>query len=232
MNNFIYRIAVCITLMSISQTCFGSVSLNKQAVHITPGQKEPALEVTNNSNKPILLSAKINDLKGQVSDSMFVLPSLVKVMPNQKASFRVTFRNGFNMPTEEIMQRLQVVTIPARKKMEEGKERTITAQIKVNVAHDLPVIYHPKGLQKRPWDSLELVNNATEENTLLVNDSPYVIRMHAEIKNDKEEVIGMVGRRFLMPREEVELKGKFDNVTIQPINNFGYLVDSFQLKGK
>lgn len=210
-----------------------SIQISKQSISLFNGLDETTFEATNESDVPYLLSAKTRNLDKSNSKNFLVIPSVVRVEPGQKASFRIIPRDGYDaLNNKPVYERFYLLTIRGIKNKETGKvefdEPTISGKVNVQIAYDLALIYHGDKIEQQPWVKLA-VKKLGVNKYKLVNESKSIIRFASIRKCEgSEDTINIAGN-YLQPGQEVAFETKCDFLKATIINYGGFVEDELTL---
>jgi P pilus assembly chaperone PapD len=225
-NKSICIITLLISIMFLYQSTAvyaEGISLSKQAINISQQTYDAEIVVTNTYNVPTMIRAKVVDLEGLDSSSFMIIPSLVKIEAGQSTKFKIIPRKNFKENAAPFMDRLKLLTVPARAKRINENSNSLQANLNVNVAYDLPLVYQGKSIVEKPWKNLTLLKS--QHGYKLINQSNTIVRINPIIKNQNEEDIVTVNKGFLYAGESIDISDEITGVYVIPINRFGYVRD-------
>ncbi|WP_081944719.1 fimbria/pilus chaperone family protein [Sphingopyxis sp. MWB1] len=184
---------------------------------------ETSLNVKNTDEKPSLLYTQVVDIPEDQDALVMLTPPVTRVEPGETQLVRFLLNSKEPLKTQRL-KRVIFEGIPQRKS--EG-----SAKIGVTVRQNLPLIIHPKGLERNrePW---KLLQWKVEGGRLSVtNDSPYVVRLAQEVTLRPVDKIIDLGRTYVLPGETLTAEGSAESgatsITISPATVYGYSVDTY-----
>lgn len=217
--------AIFFTVLSLvlaTQTASANVKLSHQSINVVHGETNPVLTVKSDSTTPLVITAKISDLQGEDSANFIVIPTVARLDPEQEVVFRVLPRDGDALEGHPaFMERFIVTTIPARRRANSAEPGTATAQLNINLAYNLPLVYHGASMVHQPWDQLQLVTS--EEGVALHNPTSAIIRISG-LKTLDDEDLPEVHYNFIAPNSSIALPGAPESIKLRPINYFGFML--------
>lgn len=160
-------------------------------VLINEADGEAAIKVKNTDAKSGLLYTIIEHIPEDKETLFTVTPPVARVDPAQTQLVRFLLTNKTPLKTER-MARVIFDSIGERK---DPNANVISVRIRQN----LPVVIHPKGLpvNREPWKLLKW--QAVDGKLKVTNDSPYVVRMGAEVMIMPMKKPGMLPNTYLLP---------------------------------
>lgn len=185
---------------------------------------EVSINVTNTDSSPALLHSVIEDVPEDTEQLIVVTPPVTRVDAGERQMVRF-----LSIGTEPLKtQRLKRVSFEAIPQAQPGSGATIGISLRQN----LPLILHPKGLPKNdaPW---ELLTWHLQANVLSVrNDSPYVVRLAADVRLNPQRVTASLARTYVLPGEVLQVAldkpvPGATSVTLEPATVYGFAVDSY-----
>jgi len=207
-------------LIQPALTYAGSIKLSAQAVNLIQDDFEPSLVLTNQTDTPYVLHAEVTALDKSLSENLIVSPSIQKLNPGQHAAFRVLPRQGYErLKPNEVYERLVITSVAGRKKEEKS---TANTRLMINVAYDLPVIYHGESIEQHPWKKIRF--ESRDGQNYIVNHSESIVRIKS-VTDSSEHPIAPFTNTILKPLEARIIKHETDYVHLTPINYFGYVQD-------
>lgn len=185
---------------------------------------ETSINVNNTDSLASLLYSTIEDVPEDRAALVVVTPPVARVEPGETQLVRVIRQPGPPSTTQRL-KRIVFEGIPMRPDTN-GK-----STVGVTVRQNLPLIIHPKGLERNrePWKLLkwELADGKLN----VVNDSAYVVRMAQELKLKPSGKVVSLPRAYVLPGEtlSIPLQGVSGDktVTSQPATVYGYAVGSY-----
>jgi P pilus assembly chaperone PapD len=188
-------------------------------------QGEATISIKNTNATPALLHSVIENVPEDVEPLLIVTPPITRVEAGETQLVR--FIGTLKEPLKT--QRLKRVSFEGIPQARAPGRATIGITLRQN----LPLILHPKGLPRHeaPW---ELLAWQLRNKTLSVrNDSPYVVRLAAEVRLNPQKISTSLPRTYILPGEvlSVELKTAAPgatSVTLEPATVYGFSVDSYE----
>ncbi|WLH35476.1 fimbria/pilus chaperone family protein [Pseudomonas sp. FP2196] len=185
---------------------------------------EATINVKNTDAKPALLYSSIENLPEDPEFLALVTPPITRVEPSEKQLVRVIGQFSEPLKTQRL-KRVIFEGVPPRKD-------ATTASVGVTIRQNLPLIIHPRGLEKNPtpWTLLEwsIVGDVLQ----VRNESPYVVRLSQEILLTPQNRPADIGRTYVLPGEVIRRKlgGPLQSttgVTFYPATVYGFTVASY-----
>lgn len=193
-------------------------------VVVHEGEAEAAIKVTNSDPRPALLHVTLQNVPQDTASLVFVTPPVSRVEAGQSQLVRFILSGQEPLKT----QRLKRVIFEG---IQQGKASGAPgdATVSVGVRQNLPVILHPKGLARdaEPWLQLKW---ALDEDELIVrNPSPYVVRLAQELRTLPSDTAWQLPRSYLLPGDRLALKvagrAPADNqIRLLPATVYGFAV--------
>jgi P pilus assembly chaperone PapD len=186
---------------------------------------ETSINIKNTDAMPALLYSSIENIP-EDSESLVVLtPPVTRVESGETQLVRFLRQGGEPLKTQRL-KRVIFEGIP-QKADSQGK-----ATIGMSIRQNLPLIIHPKGLERNrePW---KLLSWSIKDGKLVaVNESAYVVRMAQELELKPSGKMASLPRSYVLPGETltVALDPQATNsssVTIGPATIYGYAVDNY-----
>lgn len=215
---------VCFNLFLCGVAVGDGMQPETTVVVLNEADGEASINVTNTDALPALLHSVIEDIPEDVQPLVVLTPPVARVDGGERQMVR------FLMIAEEPLktQRLKRVSFEGIPQAQPGSGATIGLSLRQNI----PLILHPKGLPRHdaPWELLTWQLNAK---TLSVrNDSPYVVRLSAELRLNPQKIGVSLPRTYILPGEvlSVELEKPAPgatSITLQPATVYGFSVDSY-----
>lgn len=215
---------VCFNLFLCGVAVGDGMQPETTVVVLNEADGEASINVTNTDALPALLHSVIEDIPEDVQPLVVLTPPVARVDGGERQMVR------FLMIAEEPLktQRLKRVSFEGIPQAQPGSGATIGLSLRQNI----PLILHPKGLPRHdaPWELLAWQLNAK---TLSVrNDSPYVVRLSAELRLNPQKIGVSLPRTYILPGEvlSVELEKPAPgatSITLQPATVYGFSVDSY-----
>lgn len=215
---------MCLSTFFLSYNASANVKLSHQAVNVVLGETSPVLTVKSDSSIPQVITTKITDLAGEDSSQFIVIPALAKLDPGQEVVFRVLPRDASAIADKgAFMERFIITTIPGRKRSKKDIEPgSASAQLNINLAYNLPLVYHGKSMLQEPWEQLELVTDG--DDIVLKNPTDAVVRLSA-IKSLADDELSNLPYNYIAPQSQVVIPGNPNAVKIRPINFYGFMLE-------
>ncbi|KRA01265.1 fimbria/pilus chaperone family protein [Achromobacter sp. Root565] len=227
--SFKSRLHTALLSACVSLVCTGAVAAGMQpetsVVILNEGEGETSINVTNTDNLASLLYSTVEDIPEDTETLVVLTPPVARVEPGETQLVRVIRQDGAPSKTQRL-KRVVFEGIPMRPNAD-GK-----STVGVTVRQNLPLIIHPKGLERdrEPWKLLKW--SVSDGRLQLVNDSPYVVRMAQEMTLQPSGELLTLPKTYVLPGEtlSVPIKGKAKDISvrIQPATVYGYAVDSYE----
>jgi len=187
---------------------------------------EVAMNVTNTDATPALLHTAIHDIPEDPDTLVIATPPVARVEAGQAQMVRFILQGP-----PLLTQRLKRVTFEG---IGEPVHSRGQAVIGIGIRQNLPLLLHPKGLPRndRPWTLVEWRRSG--EHLLVVNDSPYVVRLSPQVTLLPSGRTVDLGRSYLLAGETVSLPlpatGALDDTGVRfaPATVYGFAVDSHE----
>lgn len=186
---------------------------------------ETSINVKNTDGAPALLYSTIENIPEDTESLVILTPPVTRVEAGETQLVRFLRQGGEPSKT----QRLKRVIFEgiAQKRNAEGK-----ATVGVSVRQNLPLIIHPKGLERNrePWKLLKW--DIKDGKLVVVNDSAYVVRMAQELELKPSGKMSALPRSYVLPGETLTIALDpqaihSSSVTIGPATVYGYAVDNY-----
>lgn len=187
---------------------------------------ETSINVKNTDGTPALLYSSIENIPEDTESLVVLTPPVTRVEPGETQLVRFLRQGGEPSKT----QRLKRVIFEgiAQRPSTEG-----SAKIGVSVRQNLPLIVHPKGLERNrePWKLLKW--EIKDGKLAVINDSAYVVRMAQEVQLKPSGKMASLPRAYVLPGETLSVAVDpqaihSSAVTIGPATVYGYAVDSYE----
>jgi len=216
---------VCFNLLLCSVAVGDGMQPETTVVVLNEADGEASINVTNTDARPALLHSTIEDIPEDLEPLVVLTPPVARVDGGERQMVRFLITAKEPLKT----QRLKRVSFEGIPQAQPGSGATIGISLRQN----LPLILHPKGLPRHeaPW---ELLAWQLRNKTLSVrNDSPYVVRLAAEVRLNPQKISTSLPRTYVLPGEvlSVELKTAAPgatSVTLEPATVYGFSVDSYE----
>lgn len=222
--NSALTVCACLTVFFSAAVFSDGMRPDTTVVVLNEADGEVSINVTNTDKLPALLHSAIEDLPEDLEALIVVTPPVTRVDAGERQMVR--FLSIAKEPLKT--QRLKRVSFEGIPPAQPGSGATIGISLRQN----LPLILHPKELPRHeaPW---ELLTWHLQGRTLTVrNDSPYVVRLAADVRLNPQAVKASLSRTYILPGEalSVELKKPVPgstSVTLEPATVYGFVVDSY-----
>lgn len=183
--------------------------------------------VINDGKKEAMLTVKVNKIEQDNEDILIYSPSISLVSGGDQQLVRFFLKNDVVLKTQRL-RRAIFTSLPKTKKNE--------STVGFGVGHNLPVIINPHGLAKNeePWKMLKI--SEKEDGMYLLNDSPYIVRLHTEVDIISKNSIVKANLKdsYILAFELVKLLTKetianssVSSVEIQPVSLYGFSSGEF-----
>lgn len=224
MTTQLLNIAALTFLLSMNAQADGMVP-DTSVVIVYENDGEASVSVTNTDSQLALLHVTLEDIPEDNEPLLVVTPPLSRVEPGKSQLVRFILQDQVPLKS----QRLKRVIFEG---MPKGRPATEAghARVGVTVRQNLPVIIHPKGLKtnRTPWTGLTW---AFENNELLVsNDTPYVVRLAQELRLLPGDGKAMLPRTYVLPGERLRVPATGPGartVRLQPATLYGFAVAAY-----
>lgn len=191
---------------------------------LNEAEGEVSINVKNTDNAPALLHSAVEDIPEDLEPLVIVTPPVARVDGGELQMVRFLAIGKEPLKT----QRLKRVTFEGIPQTKPGSGATIGISLRQNV----PLILHPRDLPQHnsPW---ELLTWRLQGKTLSVqNDSPYVVRLAAEVQLNPQNTKAYLSRTYILPGEVLSTEFSSPSpdattVTIAPATVYGFNVDSY-----
>lgn len=194
-------------------------------VILDEGVGETSINVKNTDGTPSLLYTTIENIPEDAEALVVLTPPVARVEAGDTQLVRFLRQGG--EPSK--VQRLKRVVFEgiAQRPDTNGK-----ARVGVTVRQNLPLLIHPKGLERNrePWTLLKWRMDGGK--LVVVNDSPYVVRLAQEVMLKPSGKLATLPRTYVLPGETlpVSAEGQVSaaSVTISPATVYGYAVENYE----
>ncbi|WP_211444683.1 fimbria/pilus chaperone family protein [Collimonas humicola] len=197
-----------------------SLDLESSVVIVNQKDGEGSIGLRNTSSEPLLLHSEIIDIPEDISDVLFVAPSITRVEPGDTQIVRFILKDDANLKVE----RLKRVSF-------EGIPYAEPNVVRVTIRQNIPLIIRPAQLppNSEPWKLLKWENAAGQ--IAVENTGPYVVRMGAEIQVQPSGDGIFLPRNYILPGERVVLRSQqfypeIRKILFRPASVNGYLLDN------
>ncbi|MGS0742724.1 fimbria/pilus chaperone family protein [Glaciimonas sp. GG7] len=222
----IFLLSVTVLANIVSPALASGMLPETSVVIINEADGEGSINVKNTDPKPALLLSSLESVPEDTEPLLFITHPVTRVEPGETQLVR------FIMQAKEPIkvQRLKRVTF-------EGvppKSLTGSSEVKMTVRQDLPVIIHPKGLEKNhaPWTLLQW--SIANGSVTAKNDSPYVVRLGQMVSLQPSDMKVGLPRTYILPGETIAVAlpaeanaEAVDAVRIHPATVYGYIVAAY-----
>lgn len=185
---------------------------------------ETTINVKNTDTKPALLYSSIENLPEDSHFLALVTPPVTRVEPSEKQLVRVIGQFAEPLKTQRL-KRVIFEGVPPRK-------NGASASVGVTIRQNLPLIIHPRGLEKNPTPWTLLQWSIDGDFLQIRNESPYVVRLSQEVLLTPQNRAADIGRTYVLPGEVLRrrLGGTLQSttgVTFYPATVYGFTVASY-----
>ncbi|MFP2768849.1 fimbria/pilus chaperone family protein [Oceanisphaera sp. KMM 10153] len=193
-------------------------------VILDEGQGEVSINVKNTDDTPSLLYTTIENIPEDQETLVVLTPPVARVEAGETQLVRFLRRGGEPSAT----QRLKRVIFEGIAQRPDANGR---ARVGVTVRQNLPLLIHPKGLERHrePWTLLKWRMDG--DKLVVVNDSPYVVRLAQELTLKPSGQQALLPRTYVLPGETLPVSAKdpisATSVTIAPATVYGYAVEHY-----
>lgn len=223
-STFFSALCVCFSFLLCGAAHADGMEPETTVIVLNEADGEASINVKNTDAKPALLHAAIEDVPEDLEPLVIVTPPVSRVDAGELQMVRFLAVGKEPLKT----QRLKRVTFEGIPQTQPGSGATIGISLRQN----LPLILHPKGLPQHnaPW---ELLTWSLQGKTLSVrNDSPYVVRLAAEVQLNPQKAKAYLSRTYVLPGEVLSTEFSSPSpdatsVTIAPATVYGFTVDNY-----
>jgi len=224
MTTLILNIATLALLFSMNARADGMVP-DTSVVIVYESDGEASVSVTNTDSQLALLHVTLEDIPEDNEPLLVVTPPLSRVEPTKSQLVRFILQDHLPLKSQRLKRVIFEGMPKGRPAAEAGH-----ARVGVTVRQNLPVIIHPKGLapNRTPWTGLTW---SLENNQLLVsNDTPYVVRLAQELRLLPGDGKAMLPRTYVLPGERLRVPATASGartVRLQPATLYGFAVAAY-----
>lgn len=185
---------------------------------------EASINVKNTDGMPSLLYTTIENIPEDTEALIVLTPPVARVEAGDTQVVRFLRRGGEPSKT----QRLKRVVFEGIGQRPDANGK---ARVGVTVRQNLPLIIHPKGLERNrePWTLLKWRMDGNK--LAVVNDSPYIVRLAQDLTLKPSGKQATLPRAYVLPGEtlSVPLEGQANttSVTLFPASVYGFAVESY-----
>lgn len=186
---------------------------------------ETAINVKNTDELASLLYTSVEDIPEDTEPLVVLTPPVARVEAGETQLVRVIRQAGAPSKTQRL-KRVIFEGIPMRSNMD-GK-----STVGVTVRQNLPLIIHPKGLERNrePWKLLHW--DVADGHLKVVNDSPYVVRMAQNVTLQPSGKALSLPKAYILPGETLAIPAQGadqdKSVTLHPATVYGYAVGAYE----
>ncbi|SMF23523.1 MULTISPECIES: fimbria/pilus chaperone family protein [unclassified Pseudomonas] len=224
MTTLLLNIATLALLFSMNARADGMVP-DTSVVIVYESDGEASVSVTNTDSQLALLHVTLEDIPEDNEPLLVVTPPLSRVEPTKSQLVRFILQDHLPLKSQRLKRVIFEGMPKGRPAAEAGH-----ARVGVTVRQNLPVIIHPKGLapNRTPWTGLTW---SLENNQLLVsNDTPYVVRLAQELRLLPGDGKAMLPRTYVLPGERLRVPATASGartVRLQPATLYGFAVAAY-----
>lgn len=224
MTTLLLNIATLALLFSMNARADGMVP-DTSVVIVYESDGEASVSVTNTDSQLALLHVTLEDIPEDNEPLLVVTPPLSRVEPTKSQLVRFILQDHLPLKSQRLKRVIFEGMPKGRPAAEAGH-----ARVGVTVRQNLPVIIHPKGLapNRTPWTGLTW---SLENNQLLVsNDTPYVVRLAQELRLLPGDGKAMLPRTYVLPGERLRVPAIASGartVRLQPATLYGFAVAAY-----
>ncbi|CAI8803917.1 putative fimbrial chaperone YhcA [Pseudomonas marginalis] len=224
MTTLLLNIAALALLFSMNARADGMVP-DTSVVIVYESDGEASVSVTNTDSQLALLHVTLEDIPEDNEPLLVVTPPLSRVEPTKSQLVRFILQDHLPLKSQRLKRVIFEGMPKGRPAAEAGH-----ARVGVTVRQNLPVIIHPKGLapNRTPWTGLTW---SLENNQLLVsNDTPYVVRLAQELRLLPGDGKAMLPRTYVLPGERLRVPATAAGarmVRLQPATLYGFAVAAY-----
>ncbi len=221
--NFFKNVSL-LFLVAISSVFADGMVPETTVIILDEGEGEATINVKNTDGMPSLLHSSIENIPEDTELLVFVTPPITRVEPGEKQLVR--FIGQFSQPLKT--QRLKRAIFEGIK----PKKANDKASVGVTLRQNLPLIIHPRGLEKNPTPWTLLQWRVDGKSLQIRNDSPYVVRLSQLVLLVPQNQPLDIARTYVLPGEvlhtqvNVSLSGT-TGVTFYPATVYGFTVESY-----
>lgn len=215
------------SIATLAASCAMATGMQPETsvVILYEAEGEASINVKNTDSGTALLYSTIENIPEDTESLVVLTPPVTRVEAGETQLVRFLRQGGEPLKT----QRLKRVIFEgiAQRPNVEGR-----ATIGVSLRQNLPLIVHPKGLERNrePWKLLKW--GIKDGKLVVVNDSAYVVRMAQELKLKPSGKMASLPRSYVLPGETLVVgldpqAIHSSSVTIGPATVYGYAVDNY-----
>lgn len=226
MRKYLYGLVVGMTAIAASSTVNATgMQPATSVVIVYEADGEASLTVKNTEDVPSLLYTSIENIPEDTESLLVLTPPVARVEAGDTQLVRFLLEQG---KTQKV-QRLKRVIFEG---ITPRPSKTGNATVGVTVRQNIPLIVHPKGLERNrePWKLLQWSVN--EGKLTVANNSPYVVRLAAEVVVNPSGKTALLPRPYILPGETLgaTMAGNVDgrSVTISPATVYGFSTDKYE----
>jgi len=186
---------------------------------------ETSINIKNTDGMPALLHSSIENIPEDTELLVILTPPVARVEAGETQLVRFLRQGGESLTT----QRLKRVTFEGIVQKPDSAGR---ATLGVTVRQNLPLIVHPKGLERNrePWKMLKW--KISDGQLRVINDSAYVVRMAQQLELRPSGKMAALSRSYVLPGETLAIAldpqaNQSTSVKISPATVYGYSVDHY-----
>jgi P pilus assembly chaperone PapD len=189
---------------------------------------EASVKVTNTDAYSALLHVKVVDVPEDTEPLLLVTPQLAKVEPGKQQLVRFILTNQQPLNTQRL-KRVVFEGIPQSRG--EGSNQS---RVGVSIAQNLPVILHPKGLERNPapWKGLSWSIKGNQ--LYLRNNTKYVVRLAQSVTLLPSSANVALSRGYVLPGDALSFPipvgaAASNAVRLQPATVYGFAVEPYEV---
>ncbi|MDE1166000.1 MAG: fimbria/pilus chaperone family protein [Pseudomonas sp.] len=196
-------------------------------VIVDEAQGEVSIKVSNSDAGAALLHVSLVNIPEDSEPLLFVTPPVSRVEAGQEQLVRFILRNEQPLQTQRL-KRVVFEGLPQTRSAPVPGE----ARVGVSVRQNLPVILHPKGLERKrdPWTGLQW--SLHQGQLTVINDSPYVVRLAQELRLLPGQQALQLPRSYVLPGERIDVAvadaPPSTHVRLLPATVYGFAVDAYE----
>ncbi|MDR8047986.1 fimbria/pilus chaperone family protein [Burkholderia cenocepacia] len=185
---------------------------------------ETTINVKNTDGTAALLYSTIENIPEDTEALVIHTPPVARVEAGETQLVRFLRQGGAPSTT----QRLKRVIFEG---ITQRPNATGNAMVGVTIRQNLPLIIHPKGLERNrePWKLMKW--HIKDGKLMVINESPYVVRMAAEVKLQPSGNTATLPRSYVLPGETLSAStdkpASGNMVTISPATVYGFSTDKY-----
>lgn len=169
------------------------ISPTQPVVIVEQSKKLSSTIIENTGSEPLLLITQIYSLEKDQGVDITASPKLIRIEPGSKQIVRFIL-NSPELNGVQHLMRVKFEGVPLKDK---------TANSRVNLAHDLPILINPVGLrlEAKPWK--DLVIKSADGGIHVSNPSSYVVRLIPSARLGEEAKLQKINDSYILPNSQI-----------------------------